>query len=75
MVRKRHSDMTTKFDRVFWLGDLNYRIDLPRDQVEKVLASPCVYYCLDAVRGLCASSLEGLHVASANIHRPPRTLA
>jgi Endonuclease/Exonuclease/phosphatase family 2/C2 domain len=30
-------DITNQFDAIFWMGDLNYRIDLPREEVVSVV--------------------------------------
>ncbi|XP_031569076.1 inositol polyphosphate 5-phosphatase E-like [Actinia tenebrosa] len=30
-------DVTDRFDRVFWLGDFNFRVDLPREKVDELL--------------------------------------
>ncbi|XP_033122546.1 phosphatidylinositol polyphosphate 5-phosphatase type IV-like isoform X2 [Anneissia japonica] len=32
---KSSTDVTAKFDCVFWCGDFNFRIDLPKERVEK----------------------------------------
>lgn len=29
--------MTTRFDRVFWFGDFNFRVKKPRDVVDKLI--------------------------------------
>ena len=31
------SDLTANFDRVFWLGDFNFRVTLERSQVDEML--------------------------------------
>jgi hypothetical protein len=40
MLKTRYitSDMTGRFDIVFWFGDLNFRIDLPYDDVMKMFS-------------------------------------
>ena len=31
--------MLDSFDHVFWFGDLNYRVDITRDQADRYLVS------------------------------------
>lgn len=31
-------DVTDRFDRVFWLGDFNFRVDMKRADVDQVLS-------------------------------------
>ncbi|KAJ4458289.1 putative inositol 5-phosphatase 1 [Paratrimastix pyriformis] len=33
----RGVDLSNQFDHVFWMGDLNYRIDLPREEVMRLI--------------------------------------
>ncbi|CAG8726027.1 512_t:CDS:2, partial [Racocetra persica] len=35
---KREPNVTDRFDYVFWFGDMNYRIDLPRAEVDELIA-------------------------------------
>lgn len=37
-IRRKHRDVTTNYDVVFLLGDLNFRIDRPRQEVVDVVA-------------------------------------
>ena len=39
-------DITNQFDHIFWFGDLNYRIDLSREEVLKVIAEKNWNYLL-----------------------------
>ncbi|XP_048587564.1 uncharacterized protein LOC5515358 isoform X2 [Nematostella vectensis] len=32
-------DVTDRFDRVFWLGDFNFRVDMERTEVDKLIAT------------------------------------
>lgn len=34
---RKHRNVTELFDRVFWMGDLNYRVDLSREEVDDKL--------------------------------------
>ncbi|XP_077987010.1 phosphatidylinositol polyphosphate 5-phosphatase type IV-like [Glandiceps talaboti] len=37
--QSERNDVTTKFDYVFWCGDLNFRLTKSREEVDKILAS------------------------------------
>lgn len=37
--RSTPSDVTTRFDQVFWFGDFNFRLDKDRSEVEAVISS------------------------------------
>ena len=36
---RRNRNVTEMFDRVFWMGDLNYRIEVTRDEADKRIAA------------------------------------
>ena len=67
-------DVTTRFDAVFWLGDLNFRIQKERDRISKKLKAiesqdiPC-YDDLMTYDELFIARNEGIY------HKLPFTLA
>jgi hypothetical protein len=70
-VRKKHGvDVLHQFDYVLWLGDLNYRIDLPRDELFRLVdARPREWHRLaahDQLRGERAAAR-----AFAGFSEPP----
>ena len=68
---KNPKDFTDNFDCVFWAGDLNFRIDLPRDEVIQKLANNTSILEYDQLNNLRCTGKIFRNYSEMDIHFPP----
>jgi Endonuclease/Exonuclease/phosphatase family 2 len=69
---KHRFDLLNQFDHLFWMGDLNYRIEMPREQGSKTLLSP-LSRTLDLFLSLQLSNSPTLQLSNSPTLQLPNT--